>query len=94
MDAGSARISEEAEKRIIFGDFRFKTIFWHRFIYSCEKSVLLKIWDIICICYAFLFALIISLIKGQFDVLKLKKDAIAEGITFINSEEYKSLPRI
>lgn len=94
LDAGSARISEEAEKRIIFGDFRFKTIFWHRFIYNCEKSILLKIWGIICISYAFLFALIISLIKGQFDVFKLKKDAIAEGITFINSEKYKSLPRI
>lgn len=93
LDAGG-NTSPDKERRLVYSDFRFKTIFWHRFIYNCEKSILLKIWGIICISYAFLFALIISLIKGQFDVFKLKKDAIAEGITFINSEEYKSLPRI
>ena len=94
LDAGSSRISEEREKRIIFSDFRFKTIFWHRFIYRCETSFLLKIWDVICISYTFLFTLLISLIKGQFDIFKLKKDAIYEGVSFINSAEYKSLPRV
>lgn len=94
LDAGSSRISEEREKRIIFSDFRFKTIFWHRFIYSCEASFLLKIWDIMCIGYALSFALLISLIKGQFDVFKLKIDAISDGIAFIKSEEYLKLPTI
>ena len=94
LDAGSSRISEERGKRIIFSDFRFKTIFWHRFIYRCEASFLLKIWDVICISYTFLFTLLISLIKGQFDIFKLKKDAIYEGVSFINSAEYKSLPTV
>lgn len=94
LDAGSARISEEKEKRILYSDFRFKTIFWHRFLFLPEKNPLLKIWGGMCVSYAFLFALLISLLKLQFDVFKLKCDAIKDGINFIRSEEYKSLPRI
>ena len=94
LDAGSARISEEKEKRILYSDFRFKTIFWHRFIFLPEKNPLLKIWGGVCVSYAFLFALLISLLKFQFDVFKLKCDAIKDGINFIRSVEYKSLPRI
>lgn len=93
LDAGTT-ISKDKEKTLIYSDFRFKTIFWHRFIYLPEKSILKKFWDILCIGYAFSFTLFISLVKGEFNILQLKWDAMKSGCSFIRSCEYKSLPQI
>lgn len=94
LDAGSTTQSMDKVRTLIFADFRFKTIFWHRFIFLPEKSFLLKVWDCICIGYTFLFTLLISLIKCEFSILKLKWTAITDGIRFIQCDEYKKLPRI
>lgn len=94
LDAGSTMISEEKEKMLIYSDFRFKTIFWHRFIYQPDKNILSRLWSMICIGYALGFTLFISILKCNFDILKLKYRAIKEAIGFIRSEEYKNLPLI
>lgn len=93
LDAGG-NMSPEKEQKLIYSDFRFKTIFWHRFIWQCEKGLLLKIWSILCIGYAFGFALGISLLKGEWNIFRLKRDAIKDGIAFIHSESYKKLPKV
>ena len=93
LDAGG-NYNPEKIKKSIYSDVLFKTIFWHRFIFLPEKSFLLKVWDCICIGYTFLFTLLISLIKCEFSILKLKWAAITDGIQFIHCEEYKELPRI
>lgn len=94
LDAGSTMMSEDKTLALIFSDFRFKTIFWHRFIWQCEKNILLKLWSIVCIIYTFGFAMGISLLKGEWNIFRLKRDAIKDGIAFIHSESYKKLPRI
>ena len=94
LDAGSTMQSEDKVRNLIYSDFRFKTIFWHRFIWQCEKSLLLKLWSIVCIIYTFGFALGISILKGEWKIFQLKRDAIKDGIAFIHSESYKKLPRI
>lgn len=94
LDAGSSMMNEDKEKMLIYSDFRFKTIFWHRFIYRPDKYFLSRLWSIICIGYALGFTLFISAIKCNFDILKLKYRAIKEAIDFIKSEEYKNLPLI
>lgn len=94
LDAGSTMMSEDKTLALIFSDFRFKTIFWHRFIYLPERNILFKFWDICSIVYTLLFTLLISLLKGDFTLFKLKWDAIIDGISFINSKEYKALPLI
>lgn len=48
----------------------------------------------ICISYAFLFTLLISLLKGRIDIFRLKVKAIKDAIHFIKSEEYRALPLI
>lgn len=93
LDAGTT-ISKNKQKTLIYADWRFKSIFWHRFIYLPEKTVFYKFWDILCIGYTFFFTIFISIIKGEFDVLQLKLKAIKNGWCFINSNEYKSLSRI
>lgn len=94
LDAGSTMMSEEKERMLIYSDFRFKTIFWHRFIYQPNKNILSRLWSIICIGYALGFTLFISTLKCNFGILKLKYRAIKEAIGFIRSEEYKNLPLI
>ena len=91
---GGGNLNPEKEKRLIYSDFRFKAIFWHRFIYLPERNLLLKIWDICCIVYTLLFTLVMSLLKLELPILKIKWLAIKDGISFINSKEYKTLPRI
>lgn len=94
LDAGSTMRNEEKEKMLVYSDFYFKTIFWHRFIYKSDKNILSRYWSIICIGYALSFTLFISALKCNFDILKLKYRAIKEAIDFIKSEEYKNLPLI
>lgn len=93
LDAGH-NTSKEKERSLIYADFVYKTIFWHRFIYLPEKSAVMRLIDILCICYAFAFALVISLIKGRFDIFRIKLDAMNEGRKFLKSEEYRKLPLI
>lgn len=93
LDAGG-NTSPEKEEKLIYSDFRFKTIFWHRFVWQCEKSLLLKLWSIVCIIYTVWFTFGISLLKGEWNIFQLKRDAIKEGIAFIHSESYKKLPRV
>lgn len=94
LDAGSTMMSEEKEKRLIYSDFRFKTIFWHRFIYEPDKSFISRVWSMLCIGYALCFTLLISVLKFNPTIFLLKCQAIKEAIGFIRSKEYMNLPLI
>ena len=94
LDAGSTMMNEEKERMLIYSDFRFKTIFWHRFIYLPDICLWGRLWSMICISYALLFTLLISLLKGRIDIFRLKVKAIKDAIHFIKSEEYRALPLI
>lgn len=94
LDAGSTMINEDKEKMLIYSDFRFKTIFWHRFIYKPNKNIFSEVRNIISIGYALGFTLFISVLRCNFDILKLKYKAIRESCQFIKSKEYKNLPLI
>ncbi len=94
LDAGSTLPSNEKDKTRIYCDFRFKTIFWHRFIFLPEANILKRLWAIICIGYTFMFSLFVSIIKCRYDIFKIKKSAIHNAVRFIKSDEYQSLPPI
>lgn len=91
---GGDNLNPEKEKMLIYSDFRFKTIFWHRFIFLPERNTFMKVWNICCMVYVLLFTLVISLFKVEIPILRIKWNAIKDGISFINSKEYKTLPRI
>lgn len=94
LDAGSTLQSEDREKNLIFADLRFKTIFWHRFIYIPEKRLIYRLVSLFSLVYTFAFAMMVSLFKGQFAIMKLKFDAVRDGITFLSSDEYNKIPKI
>lgn len=91
LDAGN-NMDVNKKKNVIYSDFRFKTIFWHRFIYKPDNSCISIFWSFICIMYSLLFTLFISLLKLEIDIFKIKFKAIKDAINFINSDEYKKIP--
>ena len=93
LDGGN-NMSADKERTLIYSDFRFKTIFWHRFILKPERRILAKLGSCIALAYTFAFAFVVSIIKFRFDIVKIKYRAIMDGVRFIRSEEYKGLPLI
>lgn len=94
LDAGSTMMSEEKEKMLIYSDFYFKAIFWHRFIFKPEKSFFKRFYSVIYISYTFCFSLIISLLKGRWDIFCTKYRSIISSISLIKSNAYKKLPPV
>ena len=75
LDAGSAmQASNEKVLKVIYSEFRNKTIFWYKYIYTREKIWLMKVWSILCYSYA---------MGVQFFYLKLKGMKI-EAVTLRN----------
>ena len=94
LDAGTTLRSEDKEKSMIYSDIHFKLIFWHRFIYTPEKNIILKLWSIMSVSYTMIFTLLISLLKGNVGIYKIKTSAIKAAIHFIKDKEYKELPNV
>lgn len=94
LDAGSTMMSMDKKRSMIYSDFWFKTVFWHRFIYKPERCWGVRCYDFVCLAYALLFTLFISLIKFEFDILGIKWNAIKSAIAFLKSETYRKLPLI
>ena len=63
LDAGSTMISMDKKRSMIYSDFWFKIVFWHRFIYLADKSSIIRSYDFLCLFYALFFTLFISFVK-------------------------------
>ena len=94
LDAGSTMMSMDKKRSMIYSDFWFKTVFWHRFIYKPEKICIIRGYDFICLAYALFFTLFISFIKLEIDILRIKWKAIKNAIAFLKSKSYCNLPLI
>ena len=94
LDAGTSTLNDEKEKMLVYSDFRFKTIFWHRFIFMPDSSFISRTWSFLCLLYILSFTLLISLIKFNRTMFSLKLKAIIDAINFIKSESYRNLPLI
>lgn len=94
LDAGSTMLTMDKKRAMIYSDFWFKTVFWHRFIYKPERNCVVRCYDFICLAYALLFTFFISLIKFEFDILGIKWNAIKNAIAFLKSDTYRNLPLI
>lgn len=97
MDASTTvSNSEEKTLKIIYSEYRNKLIFWHRFIFT-PSGPLKRVLATLAISYAYGLQLI------KYSLLKIKGNkafadnfvsGLRDGVEFLNSEEYKSLPRI
>ena len=94
LDAGSTLMDSDKEKRMLEGDCFFKTIFWHRFIQEPERNIITRIWNAICIKYYYAFTFAVSLMKGNVEIYKVKRQGVERAKMFLHSEEFRSLPKI
>jgi GT2 family glycosyltransferase len=73
LDAGSTmQASKEKVLKVIYSEFRNKTIFWYKYLYSCEKNFLMKGWCLFCMGYM----LIVQYIRAMIKLLKGKKTEV------------------
>lgn len=94
LDAGSAMLTIDKKRTMIYSDFWFKVVFWHRFIYKPDKNLFSKLYSFTCLSYALLFTLVISLLKFELDIFKIKWGAIQDACRFLRSDSYRNLPKI
>lgn len=80
MDAGSTmQASNEKILKIIYSEYRNKTIFWYKYIFSMEKNWLMKTWSSLCYGYAMGVQYINSFLK-QIRGKKTEAVAFRNGI--------------
>lgn len=93
LDGGQNYIPEKTIS-LIYSDFRFKTIFWYRFIFKTTPNLFRRFFCIISFFYMILFSYSVSLIKCEWRVLKTKHIAIKDAIKCINSTDFKKLDHV
>lgn len=98
LDAGSTMgLNKKRTLKLVYSEYRNKLIFWHRFIYLPDKSLVLRLWDMISLGYAY----VIQTLKYSLKTMFGKKDeanaffgGIKDALKFLKSQEYRQLPRI
>lgn len=98
LDA-STTIANPKEKslKLVFSEYRNKLIFWHRFIYLPDQSLLLRVWDVVSVGYAYVIQTLKYLLKimlGKKDEANAFFGGIKDALKFLRSQEYRQLPRI
>ena len=98
LDAGPTMSnSKERLFKLIFSEYRNKLIFWHRFIFLPENVIILKIWSIIAITYAYSIQAIkycFLFLLGKGNGARAFFNGVKDAIRFLKSVHYKELPRI
>lgn len=98
LDAGSTMgQNKERTLKLVYSEYRNKLIFWHRFIYLPDKSLLLRAWDVISIGYAYMvqaFKYSLKVMLGKKDEANAFFGGIKDALNFLKSQEYRQLPRI
>jgi hypothetical protein len=98
LDAGSTMgQNKERTLKLVYSEYRNKLIFWHRFIYLPDKSLLLRLWDVISIGYAYVvqtFKYALRSMLGKKDEANAFFCGIKDALKFLKSQEYRQLPRI
>lgn len=94
LDAGGNLGNKEKEKRVVGADYFFRRVFFDRFILKPERNVMKRLWSCICIGYFYAFGMVVSAIKGEKEILRVKRDAINRANEFLKSEAYRALPLV
>lgn len=94
LDAGGNLGNKEKEKRVVGADYFFRRVFFDRFILKPERNAMKRLWSRICIGYFYAFGMVVSAIKGEKEILRVKRDAINRANEFLKSEAYRALPLV
>lgn len=97
LDAGTStkNIKSTVAYSLIFNRY----VFWHRFIYTQQKSLFLKAWSKVCFRYRMLWTYLWDLFEAcrgrkTFSDFTLTKTAYKNAKAYIKSNAYKELPPV
>lgn len=83
LDAGTGNQTADKEKTLIFCDFRFKQIFFHRFICPNKTNFFSKCLAYLAYDYSIAFSIISSCLKLKFNIAAIKINGIKSGKSFL-----------
>ena len=87
LDAGSTTAnSGDRMANLIYSEYRNKLIFWYKFIYSYEKSLVKKMWAVVCLLYSYGVQMIkyaLHYLFGKKNIAKAFFGGIKDAILFI-----------
>ena len=87
LDAGSTmQASDEKVSKVVYSEFRNKTIFWYKYLYSQEKNLLMKGWC--CICFGYMLAIqhirsLVKMMKGKKAEVEAFRKGVKDGKDYI-----------
>lgn len=94
LDGGNNLGNKEKEKRVVGADYFFRRVFFDRFILKTESNVIKRLWSHLCIGYFYGFGIFVSIIKGEWEIVKVKLEHINKGDKFLRSDSYLSMRTI
>lgn len=94
LDSGNNLGNKDKEKRLVAADYYYRRVFFDRFILRPETNLLKRTWSRLCIGYFYGFGFLMSLVKGDFDMFRLKINVLSNANSFLRSRAYLSLPKV
>lgn len=93
LDAGSATVNTpDRIARLVYSEYRNKLIFWYRFIFCPEESLLKRIWAVVCLCYTIGIQTVkytIKLLLGNVNLGNAFFRGVKDAVFYLSSKEYK-----
>lgn len=85
LDAGTTMQGDnEKFLKSVYSEYRNKTIFWYKFIYSLEKNYWGILCDILSFSHFYVLSLLLAILKGKFKTVKTMNKAISDALNEIN----------
>lgn len=86
-------------ENVLFSSGFNRYVFWHRFIYTRERTLFMKLVDIICFYYLVFFKKAFSFIKGFSDIKERQRQKIwntgfKAAKRFVKTQDYTNLPKV
>ncbi len=91
LDAGNNLVPEK-ERKLIYCDVFFKTVFWWRFLYG-QHSVWGKALDVLAITSTFAISFLLSAVKCRTDIFQCKYKGLRDAVYYIKSHQWKPVLR-
>lgn len=91
LDAGNNLVPEK-ERKLLYCDVFFKTVFWWRFLYG-QHGAWGRLLDFCAIAYTFTFSILLSAAKFRTDVVKCKYKGWRDAVRYIKTHQWKPVLR-
>lgn len=91
LDAGNNLVPEK-ERKLLYCDVFFKTVFWWRFLYG-QHSACGKALDVLALTSTFAISFLLSAVKFRTDIVRCKYNGLRDAVRYIRTHQWKPVLR-